>query len=105
MQQLKVEPQTSQLVERPERLIEEQQFRLGDQSPDDGGSLPHAIGELRGSGPFETLKTYQADEISDGLPADADPAHLQGQPDISGDGAPRQQGCILERDAEPVRDA
>jgi hypothetical protein len=105
VEQLKVEPQASQLVERPERLIEEQQVRLGDQSPGDRGSLAHATGELRRSGPFESLKTYQVDEIGDGLAANANPAYLQGQADVIDDSAPRQQGRILERDAEPVRGA
>ena len=49
--QLLVEPLSSELVERGERLVEQEQLRLGDERPRDRDAHAHASRELVGIAP------------------------------------------------------
>ena len=68
--QLEVEPLAGHLVERAERLVEQQHLRLDHQRPGDGDPLAHAARELRGPGLLEALEPDELDEASIVSPAD-----------------------------------
>ena len=81
--QLEVEPLAGHLVERAERLVEQQDLGLDDQRPGDGDPLAHAARQLRGPGVLEALEADQLDEVGDrvvGAPRHA--ADLERQPDV-----------------------
>ena len=64
-QQFEVEPLAGHLVQRAERLVEEQDPRLGHQRPGDRHPLAHPAGELVGPGLLESLQTDQIDQVLD----------------------------------------
>ena len=101
--QLEVEALAGHLVERAERLVEQQHLGLGDQRAGDRDALAHAAGQLRRPGLLEALEADELDEVGDrrvGATGDA------GRPRAAGgcslDRAPRQQRRVLEGDAEVV---
>jgi hypothetical protein len=98
--QLVLHPLPGHLVERPERLVHQQQARTFGQGPRDGHPLLHASRELVGIGAGELLQPDQLDQLPGafaplGL---AGPVQLQRELDVAGDGPPRQQPGLLEGD-------
>ena len=63
--QLEVEPLAGHLVERAERLVEQQHLRLDHERTGDRDPLAHAAGELRRPGLLEALEPDQLDEVVD----------------------------------------
>ena len=63
--QLEVEPLAGHLVERAERLVEQQDLRLDHQRPGDRDPLAHAAGQLGRPGLLEALEADQLDQVGD----------------------------------------
>ena len=63
--QLEVEALAGHLVERAERLVEQQHLRLDHERPGDGDPLAHAARELRGPRLLEALEPDELDEVVD----------------------------------------
>ena len=102
-----------ELVERAERLVQQQHARLMDQRAAEIGALEHAAGELPGIAAAEAL---EADLLQQrvGLVAEFGLAQfaelraerlddLQRQHDVPLDRHPRQHGRVLEGHADPQR--
>ena len=91
-----------ELVERPERLVHQQQFRLVDQRAAERHALLHAAGQLRRVGLFEAFEADEGEqlfrrELCRGVAAAED---LHREQDIGEHGPPRHQISLLEDDAE-----
>ena len=100
--QLEVEPLAGHLVERAERLVEQQHLGLDHERPGDRDPLAHAARQLRGPRLLEALEADELDQVVDDAVRGLDARELERQPDVRDHRAPRQQRGLLERDAEVV---
>jgi hypothetical protein len=100
--ELEVHPLPGHLVERPERLVEEEHLGLDHERPGDRDPLAHAARELGGPGLLEALQPHQLHEVGDVDRLLLHPRHLERQLDVGGHRAPRQQRGLLEGDADVV---
>src|SRR5690606_5764235 len=85
-------------IKSTERLVHEQQVRLGAQRPGDGGALSHAAGELAWVGAFEAGQTDERGKLG-GPPAPlllADAAELERQGDVVEDREPGKEVRLLK---------
>ena len=104
-QQLQVHALAGQRVERPERLVHQDQAGIVDQRPGDGGALLHAAGEFVG---IFLLVAGQPDHVDQAAGALARLAHGQAedfrrQQDIFQHPPPFQQQRLLEHHADIAR--
>ncbi len=102
LQEVVVQLEAGDLVERGEGLVHQQQARLGDQRPGDGDAHLHAAGELARIGVAEAFQPDQFQRLGDGglgLAA-ADPGELERQVDIGEDAGPGHQRRLLEHEAD-----
>ncbi|HJX22670.1 MAG TPA: hypothetical protein VJ454_16865, partial [Steroidobacteraceae bacterium] len=88
-------------VERAERLVHQQDFRIEGERACDRGALLHAAGQLRG---VTVLETGKPDKIDEGLRAllalgARQPHALEAIEDIGAHGLPGEQRKMLEDDA------
>ena len=102
--QLHVHEVAAQLVERAERLIEQQDGGLGDQHPANRRALRHPAGELAR---IDGLEPRQADEIEEltgrvmlGVGCRLAVADLNGQHDVLDRGPPGEQCRLLKHHAD-----
>jgi hypothetical protein len=98
--ELEVEVLAGHLVEGAEGLVEQEDLGLDDQGPGDGDPLAHAAGQLRRAGVLEALEPDQLDQRVDRLLGHLGAAHLQRELDVGPHRPPREQGRVLEGDAE-----
>ena len=106
-QQFLAHQQTGLLIERAERLVEQDQPRLQHQCACDAHALAHAAGELRRIGIGEFAQAHEADGVIDaprGL-GRFEAGAAQAERDIVVHAEPRQRGVFLEHDADAVRHA
>ena len=87
-------------VERAERFVEEQDFRMVDERAGEGHALGHAAGEMMGKGVGETFQSHEAHELVHLAAlfvehAAGDEAGL----DIAAHGEPREKIRVLENEA------
>jgi hypothetical protein len=101
-QQLEVEPLAGHVVERAERLVEQQHRWLHHERAGDRDPLAHAAGELRRPGLLEAAQADEVDQLVDVRLVGLLAGDLERQPDVRHDAAPGQQRVVLERDAELV---
>ena len=87
------------LVERGQGLIEQQQAGLDGQRPGEGDPLAFAAGQ-RSRGPGGQGRDSQAVEQRIGAGARGLAAGLRPEPDVPGDGQVREQGGVLEDQAD-----
>src|SRR5579871_3292948 len=85
-------------IQRPERLVHEQDLRLDDQGSHQGCALPHASRQRRRIDIFETLQAGLIDAGCDPFLAFAlgHAGKLQAIADIVGHGSPGKQRIALE---------
>src|SRR5438105_8205773 len=97
---LHVQPQP--LVQRAERLIEQQHGGLDGQGPRDGDALLLAAGQLTRQPVTEVGETHHLQKAVDGLPdvRARPPAGLQPVRDVAGDRQVRKERVALEDDAD-----
>ncbi len=104
-QQIVVEREPGDLVERGERLVEQQQFGFGDQGAGDRHPHPHAARELVRIGALEPGEPDRAQRRRRAVALGR--AHPSGdaerQFDVGGDRAPRHQRRVLEDKPDPPR--
>ncbi len=98
LEQLVLERLSGHLVERPERLVHQQQPWTGDERAGDRDAHPHAAGELARQ---VTRVTVEADQLERSIGCRAalaprDAAQGERQRDVVADGRPRQQRRVLE---------
>src|SRR5258708_29266052 len=89
-------------IERPERLVEEDDLAVEQQCPQQGGALPHAAGGRVRICALEAAQAViieEAQGVVAGLTA-TDAAHLETEHDIVEDGAPRKQQVLLPHVAD-----
>ena len=67
-QDLVLHPHPGELVQRPERLVQQQHLRVVDQRPGQGRPLGHAAGELVRVGVGERFQADQSQELLDLVP-------------------------------------
>ena len=96
--QLGVHPLTGHLVERPERLVHQQQLRVERQGARDRDALLHAARQLPGMAVGERLELDELEQVGGpALPLVGRVAHdLQRQLDVLGDRPPVHQDRCLE---------
>jgi hypothetical protein len=97
-----VAQQYALLVERGERLVHQQNARLGSERARNGHALPHAAGKLRRVTALEARETDEGDEMRGllhpcRLPHSRD---LERKRDVLLDGAPRKRRFLLEHHAD-----
>ena len=105
VEDLEIEHVAGHLVERPERLVHQQQFGFADQRPGDRHPLAHAAGELVRQGVLAALEPDQFQKFGRSAVADrqldaALAAHFQRQFDILQRRAPGQERRVLEHEGE-----
>ena len=89
-------------VERTERLIEQQNLRLGCERPSERDALALAAGELVGIARRQAIEPEEREQLRD-LLGDAGLgllAHAQRKPDIGGDRHVLEQGVVLKDEAD-----
>ncbi len=101
-QQFLAHDQPGLLVERAERLVEQNESRLGDQRAGDADALAHAAGKLRR---IALRKCGQAHHRQRLLHACGDlrgrqAGLVQAEGDVVGDGQPGKAGVLLEHHAD-----
>jgi hypothetical protein len=104
LEELLAHQQPGLLVERAERLVEQDQARLHDKGTSDTDALAHAAGELR------RIALSKIGEAHDPQGARDPPTafHLgklrfaQAEADVALDGEPRDRSVLLEHDADAV---
>ncbi len=99
-QQLEVEILARHVIERAERLVEQQHRGLEHERARDRRALAHAAGELRGLRRGEVLEADERDQLVDVVLVDRLAGDLERQLDVLADAPPRQQRVVLEGDAE-----
>src|SRR6266536_2837724 len=100
--QFHVHPVAGDLVQRPERLVHQQQRGVERQRPGDRDPLLHAAGELPHRVLLEPLQADQLQHLPHAPPAlgGIEAHHLQGELDVAGDRPPLVQHRGLEDHAE-----
>ncbi len=86
------------LVQRPKRLVHQQQRRVERESSGDGDPLLHPAGQLPGVVLVELGELNQIEHLCRGASV-VDAHDLQGQLHVLGDGPPVEKGGLLEHDA------
>ena len=88
-------------IERAERLVHQQDFRIEGERARERGALLHAAGELRGIAVLETLQPDQIDERLRALLAlrARQPLPLEAVENVGAHRLPREQREMLEHDA------
>ncbi len=102
LQHLVAEQQPGLLVERGERLVHQQDLRLGGERAGDGDALAHAAGELVRIAVLEPVEADQRDELlrlvePRGL---AHAGDLEREGDVLDHGAPGKGRFLLEHHAD-----
>src|SRR6185312_13168666 len=100
--QLELELGAQLLVERAQRLVEEQDIGIEDEGAREGDALLLAAGKLRRQAIAEPAELDEVESVVDALGglAPAAAADLQGKPDILAHRHVREQGITLEDHAE-----
>ena len=89
------------LVQGAEGLVHEQQRRRGHERAGERDALLHAARELMRVVAAEGVQSHELDEaLGAGLGFGRAGVDLQGQAYVIDDGAPGQQGCVLEDEAD-----
>lgn len=96
-----VHADAGQGVQRAERLVRQEQFRVAHQGAGQGGTLLFAAGQLVGPG---TLPALQADLGEGPYSAFADAGSVQSEGDVVQDPQPGQQAGVLEGEGDPFGD-
>ena len=107
-QQIVVQRVPCDLVERRERLVEQQQIGFGDEGARDRDAHPHAARQLARIGVLEPGEADRAQRLGDpvALGRADPPGDAERQLDIARDGAPRHQRRVLKDEADAAgRDA
>src|SRR5438132_3000517 len=103
-QQIVVEAKARDLVERGERLVHQQKFRLGDERACDGGAHLHPTRELARIALREAGKSDARERGVDArLRRRLETRELERQAHIRGDRRPRHQRRLLEHEADAAR--
>ncbi len=102
MREFEIEPFTSELVERAERLVEQQHIGACHQQSCQGHALLHAAGQLAGVDVFETAEPGQLEPVAGlDLVVLGDTAmHGHGEQHILQGSTPRQQCGFLEHHSD-----
>ena len=102
--QLVVQPLAGQLVQRPERLVEQEQLRLEHQRAGQRRPHPHAARQRRGPRAVEPGQAHQVQHPLHPAPPlrAGDALQLGEQLDVARHRPPRQQRRVLEDVAEPA---
>ena len=105
-QQLVAHQQPGLLVERAERLVEQNEPRLQHQGARDAHALAHSAGELRRIGAGECLKPHEGDRVGDAGAnlGGRDAGAAQAERDVVPYVEPREARILLEHDADPGGD-
>ena len=93
------------LIERRERLVEQQYGRLHDQRACDADALAHAAGQLRRIGISKTRQSHELKRVIDSLGDSRRSKALsaQAEGDIVPHGEPGEARILLKHDADAVR--
>ena len=105
-QQLVAHQQPRLLVERAERLVEQQHLRLEHQRARDADALAHAAGKLRRIGLGEVRKPHEGERVVD-APLDLGARHAapaQAEGDVVPNVEPEEARVLLEHGADAVGD-
>ena len=92
-------------VERAERLVHEEDLGVDHERAHEGHALPHAARERRRKGLLESLETGETHGLAH-TPRHLVARHraiLEAERDVARDGAPREDGVLLEDVADPGR--
>ena len=102
LQHLVAEQEPRLLVERGERLVHQQDLRLGGERARDRDALAHAAGQLGRIAALEAVEPDQLDEVPRALDALrlGHAGDLEREGDVVGDGAPREGRLLLEHHAD-----
>ena len=94
-------------VEGAERLVHQEDLGIDDEGPHERHALPHAARERRGERVLEPLEAREPDALAHAprLFGALHAAVLEAQRDVPGDGAPREDGVLLEDVTDLRRDA
>ena len=105
-QELVAHQQPRLLIERAERLVEQDQSRLHHQRARDAHALAHAARELRGiarSRNRTSPTSFSASRTRSSFSARGKRGAAQPERDVVGDVEPRQRSVVLEHDADAFR--
>ena len=102
LQEIVVELEARDLVERGERLVHQQQRRLGDQRAGDGNAHAHAARQFARIGAAELLQPDPVERRDDPRPRllDRDALELERQQHVVEHARPRHQRRLLEHEAD-----
>src|SRR5690349_22179297 len=93
------------LIERAERLVEQDQSRHCDEGPRDAYALAHTAGELRRIAPGKLMQAHHRNRVIDpfGAIAFANRRFAQPEGHVVSHGQPRKAGIFLKYDAYAIR--
>ena len=101
-QQLVAHEEPRLLIERAERLVEEDEARFEHQRARDADALAHAAGKLRRIGPGEAVEPHERKRLAHPAPdlAGFGAAAAQAEGDVVPHGEPGEARILLEDDSD-----